>query len=318
MLNPMNLMNDLIDLANTLAPQQGYNSTLLENVRILRSEAVLEDVPVLYRPGAVFVLSGSKQGIWNGKVIRYDASHYLAVSVPVPFRMSSQASPESPILAIYLDFDLHLAAEVLTGLSQDRLSSRPAPAQSMISSPMSDNIRDVLRRLLVALANPEEARILGPGLLRELHYRVLTGPQGAELSAALSQSGSTERLLRTLETIKKNYSDGLRVADLAGIAGMSIASYHVAFKDMTGTTPTQYIKTWRLNEARLMIARGTGTIASIAGAVGYASPAQFSRDFKRQFGRNARDEVRWMREHLGEIAQPQFNVDRQDATRGNR
>jgi len=80
------------------------------SVRVLRSETVLEDVPVLYRPGAVFVLQGSKQGVLDGEIYRYDADHYLAVSVSVPFRMASQASPERPLLAFYVDFDLRLAA----------------------------------------------------------------------------------------------------------------------------------------------------------------------------------------------------------------
>ena len=93
-------------LALQHAPRAGYNRTALASVRILRSDAILEDVPVLYRPGAVFVLQGSKQGFLDGNVYRYDADHYLTVSVPVPFRMASQASPEKPLLAIYVDLNL--------------------------------------------------------------------------------------------------------------------------------------------------------------------------------------------------------------------
>ena len=90
----------LLVLAATLAPRTGYNATLVPGIRILRSETILENVPVLYRPGAVFVLQGAKQGFLNSEVHRYDADHYLAVSVPVPFRMASQASAEQPLLAI--------------------------------------------------------------------------------------------------------------------------------------------------------------------------------------------------------------------------
>ncbi|WP_284240141.1 AraC family transcriptional regulator, partial [Gluconobacter sphaericus] len=89
----------LLALAAELAPRSGYNATSLPSVRILRSETILEDVPVLYRPGAVFVLQGFKQGFLNGEIYRYDAEHYLAVSVPVPFRMASQASPAQPLIA---------------------------------------------------------------------------------------------------------------------------------------------------------------------------------------------------------------------------
>jgi AraC-like DNA-binding protein len=83
---------------------------------------------------------------------------------------------------------------------------------------------------------------------------------------------------------------------------MSVPSYHVRFKDLTGSTPMQYIKAMRLHEARLMIARQSRTIADVAASVGYVSPAQFSRDFKRHFGRTASEEAKWVQHHLGDSA----------------
>lgn len=299
--NPMNNPlepSSLSALADTLAPHSGYNATGLPGVRILRSETVLEDVPVLYRPGAVFVLQGSKQGFLDGEIYRYDAEHYLAVSVPVPFRMASQASPEHPLLAVYLDFDLHLAAEIVTAL-EGRADGK-ARARSLVSSPMAPSIADALGRLLRVLHDAEETAILGPALLRELHYRVLVGPQGGSLIAALRRQGTADRIVQSLMVIRERYNSGLSVPELAADAGMSVPSYHAGFKALTGISPIQYIKAMRLHEARLMIARRTGPIATVAGKVGYASPAQFSRDFKRHFRRSASEEVKWMRQHLGE------------------
>lgn len=290
----------LLALAAALAPRSGYNATLLPGIRILRSEAILEDVPVLYRPGAVFVLQGAKQGFLNGEVYRYDADHYLAVSVPVPFRMASQASPGQPLLAIYFDFDLHLAAEIVTTLEGQIGNEERTQARSLVSSRMVPSITDVLQRLLHALHYPQEFAILGPGLLRELHYRVLTGPQGRTLMAALRRNDTTDRIVQSLAMIRENYNEGLSVSALAARVGMSIPSYHVGFKSLTGSTPIQYIKALRLHEARLMIARRQGSFAVIAAEVGYASPAQFSRDFKRHFHRSPSEEAKWMREHLGE------------------
>jgi AraC-like DNA-binding protein len=99
--------------------------------------------------------------------------------------------------------------------------------------------------------------------------------------------------------LRDNFGSDISVADLARDAGMSVPSYHVHFKEMTGSSPMQYVKAMRLHEARLMIARKT-TIAEVAASVGYASPAQFSRDFKRHFGRTASEEMKWVRRHLGE------------------
>nr|WP_275451254.1 AraC family transcriptional regulator [Asaia bogorensis] len=272
-------------------------------MRILRSETILEDVPVLYRPGAVFVLQGFKQGFLNGEIYRYDAEHYLAVSIPVPFRMASQASPDQPLLAIYCDFDLHLAAEIATALQGQAGHDERMQARSLISSRMAPTMTDVLQRLLHALHHPQELAILGPGLLRELHYRILVGPQGGSLMAALRRNDTTDRIVQSLALIRERYKEGLSVSELAVTAGMSVPSFHVGFKRLTGNTPIQYLKALRLHEARLMIARRQGTLATIASEVGYASPAQFSRDFKRYFYRTPSEEAKWMREHLGEPIQ---------------
>ncbi|KPF96976.1 AraC family transcriptional regulator [Rhodopseudomonas sp. AAP120] len=291
----------LAELAAPLAPSQGYNPTRLRNVRILKSEAVLRDVPVLYKPGVVFVLQGRKQGLLDGEVYRYDARHYLAVSVPVPFRMESDASRAHPLIAVYVDFDMTLAAELAAMLAGRQEGADAARVRSLTSSRMTPEISDVVRRLLRALSDPLEADVLGAGLLRELHYRVLVGPQGAAMIAALRQQGSSGRIVRSLVRLRESYGSNITVAALANEAGMSIPSYHVHFKALTGSSPIQYVKSMRLHEARLMIARQDRSIADIAASVGYASPAQFSRDFKRHFKRTASQEAQWMRQHLGEF-----------------
>lgn len=181
--------DDLAWQASKLAPRPGYNPTALVGMRILRSETVLEDVPVLYRPGVVFVLQGAKQGFLDGQIYRYDADHYLGVSVPVPFRMASQASPEMPLLALYVEFDLHLAAEIAVMLEDGGNIAREQ-ARSLVSSPLSSKLRDLLRRTMSALADPQECAILGPGILRELHYLVLVGPQGGRSSGGPASPGA--------------------------------------------------------------------------------------------------------------------------------
>ncbi|WP_274425225.1 AraC family transcriptional regulator [Chelativorans sp. YIM 93263] len=293
--------SSLVALAHQLAPRAGYNVTRLPSVRILRSETILEDVPVLYQPGAVFVLQGSKQGFLNAGIYRYDEDYYLAVSVPVPFRMASQASPERPLLAIYVDFDLRLAAEIVTELEIRYQDVRAEPAKGLVSSLMEPAISDMLLRMLRVLSDPIETTILGPGVLRELHYRVLVGPQGGTLAAALKQRGAAGKIVQSLARIRESYCTGIAVAELASEIGMSVPSYHAHFRALTGTSPIQYVKAMRLHEARLMIARRKGPIAAIAAKVGYASAAQFSRDFRRHFGRSASEEANWMREHLGEV-----------------
>jgi len=303
--NPMTVTSrhpELVEHAALLAASEGYNVTGLDRVRILKTGAVLRDVPVLYEPGAVFVLQGSKRGILNGNIFRYDEEHYLAISVPVAFRMESEATPERPLMALYVEFDLGLAAEMASEVEKWHPEMAASKAQSLVSSRMSPEIQDVLLRLLRVLRNPVETSILGPGVLRELYYRIIVGPQGEAMIAALQQKGPSRRILLSLARLRENYSSEISVADLAREAGMSVPSYHAHFRELTGTSPMQYIKSLRLHAARLMIARQDRAIADVAMSVGYVSSAQFSRDFKRRFGRTASEEGRWVRERLGQLS----------------
>lgn len=298
-IKPPSAHDQLVDLANKLAPHPGYNQTVHSSIRILRTDTVLNDIPVLYKPGAVFVLQGSKHGILDGEIYLYDEEHYLAVSVPVPFRMTSTASPQRPLLAVYLEFDMQIAAEIATQI-ENLAGPASAKLKGLFSSKMDPKIEDALLRLLMALSSPVEAAVLGDPILRELHYRIMVGPQGGAVIAALKRKGTSGKLVESLLWLRDNYSAEISVADLARNVAMSVAAYHVHFKDLTGSSPMQYVKALRLHEARLMIARKSGTIAEVAASVGYVSPAQFSRDFRRHFGRTASEEAKWVHQHLGE------------------
>ncbi len=197
---------------------------------------------MLYKPGAVFVLRGRKQGLLDGEVYRYDEEHYLAVSVPVPFRMQSEASPENPLIAVYVEFDMAMVAEIVAIIAEGRSGFDRAKVRSLASSRMTPDIADVLQRLLRALLDPLDAAVLGADILRELHYRVLLGPQGAAMISALQQLGTSGRLIQSIMRLRDSYGSNITVTALASEAGMSVPSYHVHFKALTGSSPMQYVK----------------------------------------------------------------------------
>lgn len=194
---------------------------------------------------------------------------------------------------------MQMAAEI--AIQVERLTGPVSvKPRSLFSSRMDSRLEDVLLRLLMTLGSPVEVAVLGSSILRELHYCVMSGPQGSAVIAALQRKGTSGKLVESLAWLRENYAADIAIADLAKAAGMSVPSYHVHFKELTGSSPMQYVKAMRLHEARLMIARQSGTIAEVAASVGYVSPAQFSRDFRRHFGRTASEETKWVRHHLGE------------------
>ncbi|MBU9376113.1 AraC family transcriptional regulator [Burkholderia multivorans] len=288
--------NRIVALSAALAPREGYNLTALPSVRILRSDRALARTPVLYDPGIVIVCQGRKRGYFGDALYLYDERHYLAVSVPVPFSMETDATPARPLLALYLHLDFAMAAELAAQI--DRAGGTPpvhAP-RSMMSTPMDEAMHTSVLRLLDALTRPLEAAVLGPGLLRELYFRVLTGAQGPSMRAALAMRGQFGRIGRALRAIHAGYAQPLEVAQLAREAGMSVPSFHSHFKAVTQVSPMQYVKSTRLHQARLLMVRQGLTAEAASHAVGYASPSQFSREFKRLFGATPASETKRMRE----------------------
>lgn len=284
----------IIELMGTLAPVEGYNLTALDDVRFLRSNRPLHRVPVLYDPGIVIVCQGCKRGFLGEDIYLYDAQHYLVVSVPVPFTMETEASEEEPMLAVYLRLDFTLAAEWMVALDDfpDLVEAKP---RSMYSSPMDEPLSESLLRFLEVMRVPMDAQLLGPSLVREIYYRILTGAQGGSMRAALNQQGQFGKVARAIRKIHGCYHQHLDVEALAAEAVMSVPSFHAHFRTVTGTSPMQYLKSTRLHQARLLMLRNDITAATACARVGYESASQFSREFKRFFGRTPQAEVQWMK-----------------------
>ena len=150
-------------------------------------------------------------------------------------------------------------------------------------------------RLLQALASPLEAQVLGPGIVRELCFRVLVGEQGGAIRAALASQVNFGRISRVLRRIHDDYAQPMEVATLAREAGLSAPAFHAHFKTIAGTSPIQYIKSIRLHQARLLMIRDNLTAAAASARVGYESASQFNREFKRFFGRSPGEEAREMK-----------------------
>lgn len=285
----------IVALLRALAPEEGYNLTALPGVRILRSNRPLSRTPVLYDPGIVIVCQGRKRGFFGDHLYLYDEHQYLAVSVPVPFSMETDATEERPLLALYLHLDFTLAAELTVQIDREGVTEHVQAPQSMMSTPMDDAMQASVLRLLEAMHRPLEAAVLGPCLLRELYFRVLTGAQGSSMREALAMRGQFGRIGKSLRLIHAGYAQPLDVMQLAQEAGMSVPSFHSHFKAITQVSPMQYVKSTRLHQARLLMVRQDLTAEAASLAVGYTSASQFSREFKRLFGLTPAAEAKRMR-----------------------
>jgi AraC-like DNA-binding protein len=291
------LRQQMIELLLELAPNEGYNLSPLPDIRFLRSNRPLTRTPVLYEPGIVIVCQGRKRGYLGDQVYLYDAQRYLVVSVPLPFSMETDASEVEPLLAIYLRLDLSMAAELMLQLDErDALAS--TQPRGMATTKLEATLSQSVLRFLQAMLNSLDAEILGPALVREIYFRVFMGEQGGSMRAALNRHGNFGRISRAIRKIHTSFAQALTVEELADEARMSVPSFHAHFKTVTDTSPLQYIKSTRLHQARLLMARQGMTAAAASAQVGYESPSQFSREFKRLFGGSPLQEIARMKRNF--------------------
>ena len=289
------LQSQMTALLASLAREEGYTLSPLPGVRWLRSNRPLGVTPVLYEPGIVIVSQGRKRGWLADREFVYDEQQVLAVAVPVPFTMQTEASEQRPLLAIYIRLDLDLAAEIATRIAAHRPAVEEVSALGLVSSPMNERLAGAVVRLLQSVGDPLEADVLGTAALREIYFHVLNGEQGDTLRAALAARGRIGQVGRAIRRIHREYASPLTVALLATEAGLGAAAFHSHFKSVTGASPMQYLKSIRLHQGRLLMARSQLTAAAAAVAVGYESPSQFSREFKLLFGLPPQAEVARMR-----------------------
>lgn len=285
----------------SMAPQEGFTASALDYVHFMRSNQAFSRTPVMYEPCICIIVQGRKRAYLGDAMFVYDARQYLVVSAPMPFEADTEATPDQPMLGIHVGIQQTLAAELALAVEEAQLAqpaSTDAMAAFMYATRVDDTLADAALRLLQALASPLEAKILAPAIVREIYFRILMGEQGAGMRAALSQGSHFQKITRALRKIHEGFSDKLDVDSLARESGMSLPSFHLHFKQVTSTTPIQYIKAMRLHKARLLMIRSGMNAYTASNTVGYESSSQFSREFKRLFGRSPLEEVRQMRTAL--------------------
>ena len=273
----------LADLLGGLARGEGYSASRLPGVKFMRSTFPIVRTQVSYDPSIVIVAQGRKRGYLGDQVFTYDANHYLVLSVPLPFECETVASPDGPLLGISISVTPAVVAEIMMEMEK----SLPIPMgkpEAIRANPLDDRLYDAAIRLVQALGNHDDARILGPQCVREILYRVLCGEEGGTLRALAAPHTHFGQISRALHRIHADYATPIDMTTLANEAGMSISTFHSHFKAVTSSPPLQYLKTIRLHKARLLMVNNGETASSACRLVGYESASQFNREFKRFFG----------------------------------
>ncbi len=272
----------LVELIESLTLQDGEHRTRVEGVVLWRMSVPIPRHPVAYQPRIVIVAQGRKRGYLGGEMYCYDPFQYLVVAVPLPFECETEATTDEPLLAAAVDIDSTMLGEMLLEMDE-RAPKVPVP-RGIYASALTAELSDAVIRLMECLQSPLDSRMLGRQLVREIVYRVLRGEQGDSLRALANRNDHFTQIARVLRYIHTDYSQPLTTNELARLAGMSVSVFHQNFKQVTDTSPIQYIKQVRLHRARTLMVYEGHNAGTAANEVGYESQSQFGREFKRLFG----------------------------------
>jgi AraC-like DNA-binding protein len=165
--------------------------------------------------------------------------------------------------------------------------SIPAPptgTRGMVQGEATVELLAPCCRMVQLLNTPQDVPFFGRLLHREIIYRLLQGPQGDRLRSVATLMDQNHRTAKAVNWLRENYEKTLNVDDLASITGMSRSTLHLHFRSLTAMSPLQFQKQLRLQAARQKMLAGALDAASAAFEVGYESPSQFNREYRRFFG----------------------------------
>ncbi len=283
-------MDELARLRQSIARHagDGVTRTPLSGVSVVCSPTTSEPLCGIAEPTLAVVAQGVKETTLNGRTFTYGAGQFLVVSVDLPvIGHVTHARADEPFLAFVLELRPPMIAALLLETGP-RATGEPEavdgiPAGIAVSD-ASPALLDAIARLLALIDAPDDAVALAPGIEREILWRLVTGPQGATIRQIGLADSRLAHLAHAIRWIRGHYNETLRVEELASLATMSVSSFHRHFRAVTSMTPIQFQKEIRLHEARARLLAEPGDVTGVGFAVGYDSPSQFSREYRRMFG----------------------------------
>ncbi|HEY6494000.1 MAG TPA: AraC family transcriptional regulator [Trebonia sp.] len=278
-------MADLTELRDrTAALAAGYpRPRPVGDIRVFATTRTTAPLGNVAEPVVSVVAQGAKRSVLGDRTFDYAAGQFLVVTVDLPLTSRiSAASDDEPFVAVSLPLHPPTVADLLLGARLPAPTAPGGPAMSV--SDATPELIDAFVRLLKLVGSPEDERVLGPGVRREIHWRLLTGPQGGLVrQVGLADSG-VAIVARAIAWIRDHYAEVIRVEDLAAEVGLSVSSLNRHFRAATAMSPVQYQKQLRLQRARIRLLADPADVAGAGHAVGYTSASQFNREYRRMFG----------------------------------
>lgn len=265
-------------------PEPGECQTAIDGLSLFRRNDCESWENCFYEPAIGIVVQGKKRSVVGSEEYFYQEYDSLLNGIALPsINYLQEATPEKPFLGVALKIDRYTVNQLMTELpTKPEMTDESVRGLSV--APIETDILNAFVRLVELLDNPEQIPVLAPMIIREIHYRLLVGPRGIYLRAINTSGTQGSRIAEVISWLRNNYKKPLQVDELARKANMATSTFHRHFKQITTLSPLQYQKRLRLYEAQRLMLVENEYASSACLAVGYESPTQFSREYKRLFG----------------------------------
>ena len=275
--------NILQRLLRIIPHNQTYHSPI-KGLVIHHSDHPFQYENVIQEPSICIVINGEREVRLGNQYFLFDPRHFMFCPVDIPMcGKIVKATPDEPFVVLSMKIDLQAVNQIL-------FEQHLPLAKSEINLPaftqwhLDSELKNAFARLLLLHENPEDITFLAPLIQQEIYYRLLKGEQGNKLKQMVSFGSNTQKIAKATHYLQAHFRETVRMETLAELCGMSLSGFHHHFKETTTLSPLQYQKSLRLMEAKRLICQEKSAIAEAAFQVGYESPSQFSREYKRYFG----------------------------------
>ena len=240
----------------------------------------------LYEPSLSIIIKGSKRVSVGDKTLVYDESCFFLTPIGLPMTgQICEASKSEPYVAAMLRLDLEALRRLIVNYElHPPVSSDRDQDRGVVVGRATPELFDAFLRLISLANSPDDMPFMAAHIQDEIFYRLLTSEQGARLRRYALAGTNSNRVAKAVAWLKENYVLPLRLDELAEIANMGVSTLHHHFRAMTAMSPLQFQKHLRLHHARELMLSGSLDAATAALRVGYESPTQFNREYRRMFG----------------------------------
>src|ERR1700733_2023793 len=278
-------VRELADRISKVIGHAAEQSTCVPGLTLYRNTAPTGPNPCTYEPSLLVIPQGKKRIDLGRQSYSFGQSTFLLTSIELPIvSQVSVASAATPYLAFFLKLDMGIVREVVHS-EEIHVRAPDSGVAGMVLGEMTDELLAPCLRMVKLLATPEDVPFLSKLLQREIIYRLLQGTQGNRLRSVATLGDQSHKTAKAIAWLRENFEKHLNVDQLATMAGMSRSTLHHHFRDLTAMSPLQFQKQLRLQAARRKMLTGELDAARAAFEVGYESPSQFSREYKRFFGK---------------------------------